>query len=161
MSSFLPQKTIDESQLELAFNCMENGYFSAAFQILNASKSSERADILFALGICLFSAEDYAAAVRYFEQALSALKCNRSGGVPPPKTETYKILRKNEISGKAYLKPFCVLFTKSFFESAKENITIALAEALVKCGNTDKAKIFINSLSGDEFSAIKELINTG
>ena len=159
VSSFLPQRPIDESQMEVVFNCMENGRFSVAFQILNDLKSTGRPDILFALGVCLFTAGECVSAAGYFEQSLVALKGTRADSVSVPKTETYRTLRKREIAKQVYLRPFRFCFAESFFEITKENIVITLAEAFVGCGNSEKAKTLINSLSGEEFSDIKTRIN--
>ena len=159
MSSFLPQKPMDESQPELAFDCMEAGHFSAAFQILSGLSPTDRVDVLFALGVCLFAAGDYAAAAGYFEQSLTALKRTRAEGISAPKTAIYQTLRKAEIARQVYLKPFRLSFAEMFFEMTKENIIIALAEAFLRCGNTDKAKLLVNSLHGDEFGELKARIN--
>ena len=161
MNSFLSQNPIDESLVKNAFDFIEQRRFSTAFLILNELKSvgRERADILFALGTCLFSAGEYNSSAEYFEQSLVALKHMNQAGSMAPKTETYRNIRRNEIAENIYLKPFNLHFASLFFQITKENIILSIAKSYMKNKNTDKAKTFINSLNGDEFCDIKDQIN--
>ena len=158
MSSFLPQKPLDEELLKNAFAFMEQRCFAPAFLILSDLKSSERADIQFALGICHINAEEYDIAAGYFEQSLTALKRLNPAGSAMAKTDTYRVLRRKEIAESLYLQPFTMQTATQFFDITKENIILALAESCVKSGNIAKAKTLLNSLNGDEFKDIKARI---
>jgi Tetratricopeptide repeat. len=152
---FAPGNQADTTLLDTAIKSIQEGWLSVALRILQNADSAETAH-LFALGVCLFRADEFAQAAEHFEKALIALKQSQLGVSLYPKTDTYRKLRKRELANCAYLTPFDSGFITN--EQAKENILIALAEACFRAGNTDKAKTLVNSLVGEEFDEIKTLI---
>ena len=156
---FLQNNGLDSQKLNLALGFIESNRFAAAFRILSGLNTDDNAEATFALGVCLDKASEYPLAAGCFEKTLAVLKRNRPLASSAPKTDVYRILRQAEIAEKAYLVPFYPEDAADFFETVKENVTIALAEAYVKCGDTDKAKVLINSLAGSEFDEIKTKIN--
>ena len=159
MSSFLPQKPLDEGKLDAALALMDAGRFSAAFRVLCELQADDHAGALFARGVCLFRAGEYFEAAVYFEKSLTALKKIRPLGRLTTKPDIYRILRKQEIAQKVYLKPFRLgMVSDDLSLIISEDIMMAAADAYIHCGNTDKAKTLISALNGSEFDEIKSLI---
>ena len=148
-----------ESALEAALACLEAGQFTAAYVGLTPWTDSPRPDALFALGICTFQANVWERAVAYFEGALTAIKALRT--TLPPRTDTYRALRTLEIARGVYLRPMREDFIHAHPQLAKENAVMALAVALVKLGQRNRAVQVAQALNGDEFSVIKAQIEQG
>ena len=178
MDSFLqpnlqPKKPEDDS-FDIAIECIKDGQFSAAFQILNNGSNNnglnagrpgnERPDTIFALGCCFYKAEEYAKAAEHFEQALSGLRQIRptspSMGMSTSisKSETYRKLRKDEMKRNMYLVPFKLSQAERNPEITTENVMVAAATAFFKAGDKERAKKLINVLNGEEFNEIKSTI---
>lgn len=155
MSSFLPQKQLDEGKLRTAIDCMRGQCFSQAYLLLKDMQTTERADIIFSLGLCCYLAEDYSSALGYFEKTLSIVKKRAATASSFPKDETYIRLRKKELSSFIFLSPFYQEYFETFPVVIRENVILASAMTCIRCKDAGKAEILLNSLSAAEFDEIK------
>lgn len=154
MSTFLTNGSINESDIDLAYNCLCRGRFAEGFMLLQKVSDNARSDVLFNIGLCYMRAFDFTEALNYFEKALSAIQ--RIGiGAPIKKDTVYIKLRENDIKNEAFLQPVNKQYIECFTTIAKENTILSLTKLYSACGMNDKAKKLANTLIGEEFAAIK------
>ncbi|WNY27030.1 hypothetical protein [Methanolapillus ohkumae] len=157
MSSFNPQKPVQKKEIDfdLIHQCLEDGRFSEASLLLTAGEKSSRPDVLFNTGICFLQAGDFTSAVTVLESAVVEIK-KLGPKSKIMKNDLYKKLRVSEIDDGIYLKPMDMNYVETFLEIAQENVLLALKDAYLGCGLTDKARGVVGSLVGDEFAALKK-----
>ena len=159
MSSFLPAKQADNSDIRSAFELLVSGFFAEGFLKLQNLSEIEKPAPLFNLGLCYLHCENFDLAAEFFEKSLLAIKKN-GALTSVPKNDVYIKLREKEITEKAYLYPMSDDFSVQFTEQAKENIILALIDASLALSLTEKAKKLSNSLIGEEFTKVKWEINS-